>query len=110
MVITSIYVTQRKLKRAEQMPGMLKAIGDGKVLPPIRITEFDDGSFQVEDGHHRLMAHWLSGREELDDGEYVLFYRDEPGRHRYGCVKELYERVKQGLNVEIKYTGSSDCQ
>lgn len=89
MNIEAIHITQRSLKRSSQIPGMLEAIGASQPLPPITLAEFEDGTVQVEDGHHRFTAYWLSGRRELESGEYILVYKDCNHRPRFGNIHDL---------------------
>jgi len=94
MNISNIFTTQRKLKRIDQLPALLKTIEEGGVVPPLRLSEFEDGSIQLEDGHHRFMAYWLSGRQELEEHEYELTYKDENHRVRFGFVTDLFDRIE----------------
>ncbi len=44
MDITMLFVSQRNLRRAEQIPALLQAIAKGEPIPPIRLSEAEDGS------------------------------------------------------------------
>lgn len=72
MNIYQIWMSQRKLKRSEQLPGLIKAIKAGLPIPKIILDRAEDGEIQVQDGHHRLAAYALSGRTTLDRSEYLL--------------------------------------
>jgi len=50
-----------------------------------------DGSIQVDDGHHRLTAIWLSGRTELEEDEYLLIEKEQ-WRPRFGQISDLMGR------------------
>ena len=63
-------------------------------MPPVRLAEFEDGSIHIEDGHHRCLSYWLSGKLELDSHQYLLVYKEEQDRVRFGKLADLYERVK----------------
>lgn len=91
MDLTLLFVTQRKLYRSWQIPGLVRAIQNGDYVPPIRLGECEDGTIQVENGHHRAAAYWLSGRAELQTGEYVLFFRDQP-RNCFGRISDMLRR------------------
>lgn len=65
------------LRRKEQIAGMIQKLNDGGWLPPIIISQNEDEEFQLEDGHHRLVAYWLSGRTSLEEGEYILVQKDQ---------------------------------
>jgi hypothetical protein len=97
MDITVVYVSQRNLRRAEQIPGLIQAILCGDELPPIRLSEAEDGSLQIDDGHHRAAAYWLSGRRQLARHEYELTLTDRP-RPRFGRIPDLLRRcgLEQG--------------
>lgn len=77
MDITKIWMSQRNLRRAGQIPAMVKTLCEGGVLPPITLAHCEDGEIQVEDGHHRLMAIWFSGRKILDNHEYFVVEKDQ---------------------------------
>ena len=76
MQIDQIWVSQRSLKRAGQIPAMIETLKNGW-LPPITLIEGTDGEIQVEDGHHRLVAIYLSGRTHLEKEEYILVQKDQ---------------------------------
>jgi hypothetical protein len=90
MDIAILFATQRNLRRAEQIPRLVEAIQRGEKIPPIRLSEADDGTIQVDDGHHRLIAYRLSGRTHLEQGEYELRFTDKP-RPRFGRLSDLLE-------------------
>jgi hypothetical protein len=92
MDITQLFVSQRKLRRPEQLPALVSAIQQGDPIPPIRLTEAEDGTVQVDDGHHRVVAYWLSGRTKLARHEFRLTLTDRP-RPRFGRVADLLRRV-----------------
>ena len=77
MKIIDIWISQRNLKRAEQIPAMIKDLKIGKRLPPVLLIRTEDNLIQLEDGHHRLLAYWLAGREFLNYDEYLLVEKDQ---------------------------------
>lgn len=91
MQISGIYVSQRKLRYAAQIPAMTETLGVGGCLPRITLSRSQDGSVQVEDGHHRLAAIWMTGRRELRKHEYLLLEKDQ-WRPRFGRIIDLLER------------------
>lgn len=95
MLITKIWVSQRGLKRAGQVPAMIETLLDGGLLPPITLDLCDDDEIQVHDGHHRLTAIFLSGQTELRPEQFVLYYKDG-GRQRFGRLEDLVERAYGG--------------
>jgi hypothetical protein len=97
MDITQLFVSQRKLRRAGQIPGLVRAIQDGDVIPPIRLSESHDGTIQVDDGHHRAVAYWLCGRTRLGRHEYTLVLTDRP-RPRFGRLADLVARTAPTLS------------
>lgn len=99
MDITSLFVSQRNLRRPGQLPALVRAIQNGEEIPPIRLSEADDGTVQVDDGHHRAAAYWLSGRMELEEHEYELLFTARP-RPRFGRIPDLLRR--SGLPVQRK--------
>jgi hypothetical protein len=76
MDVTKLFVSQRKLRQPEQVASLVAAIREYGHVPPIRLSEAEDGTVQFEDGHHRLVAYWLSGRTRLEPHEYVLVLRE----------------------------------
>ncbi len=91
MQISRIYVSQRKLRCAAQIPAMIKTLELGDCLPRITLSRSQDGSVQVEDGHHRLTAIWMTGRRELKQHEYLLLEKDQ-WRPRFGKIMDLIAR------------------
>jgi len=77
MDITKIWLSQRNLRRAGQIPAMIETLCEGGVLPPITLARCEDGEIQVEDGHHRLTAIWLSGRTALNYDEYFVIEKEQ---------------------------------
>lgn len=94
MDLSKLFVSQRKLRSPGQLCALIRSIRDGARVPPILVTEDDDGSMQIEDGHHRATAYLLSGRKKLESHEYVLMPR-ERRRPRFGRIKDLIERVAE---------------
>ena len=95
MEIQSIYVSQRKLRAPEQLVDMIRELEDGGTLPPIVLTRDENGTTQVQDGHHRLTAIWLSGRQHLRPQEFLLV-ESERSRPRFGTVTDLLCRCGLG--------------
>ena len=91
MQIEDIWVSQRKLRCPEQLAGMIEALADGGLLPPIILNRLEDDTIQVEDGHHRLSVVWLSGRCCLEPWEYLLLEKDA-WRPKFGKLADLLER------------------
>lgn len=90
--IKGIFITQRKLNRPEQLPEIMASISLGAAVEPITLSKFEDGSIQVDDGHHRLVAYILCGRSSLNDDEYVLLPRDNY-KNRFGTIQDLVSRT-----------------
>lgn len=88
MEIMRIWLSQRNLRRAGQIPAMVEAILNGDILPRITLILDEEGEVQVEDGHHRLCAYWLAGRLELEDHEYLLVTKDR-WKRRCGKIDGL---------------------
>ena len=88
MDIMDIWMSQTNLRRSKQIQGMIETIRNGGLLSPITLARCEDGEIQVEDGHHRLMAIYLSGRSELFSDEFVLIEKDQ-WKNRFGKVDNL---------------------
>lgn len=96
MQIKELFVSQRRLRDVDQIQEMIVAIEEDRCLPRIDIWVDESGQFQVNDGHHRLVAYWLSGRRSLDRSEYLLI-ETESYRPRFGRVHHLILRcMKHG--------------
>ena len=91
MEISGIFVSQRKLRCIAQIPGMLETLATGGCLPRIALSRSHDGSVQVEDGHHRMTAIWMTGRRKLKQHEYLLLEKDQ-WRPRFGRITDLLKR------------------
>lgn len=89
-----MFVSQKKLRRAEQVSALIQAIQNGETLPLVRLREAEDGTVQVDDGHHRVVAYWLSGRDRLARHEYRLVLTDLP-RPRFGRIADLLRRINR---------------
>lgn len=76
MHIQNIWMSQHTLRRKEQIADMIRTLNDGGWLPPIVIIQNEIDEFLIEDGHHRLVAYWLTGRECLEEGEFLLIQKD----------------------------------
>lgn len=72
ILIKDIYTTQKNLKRASQIPELLNAIKSNEYVEPITLAIARDNKIQVENGHHRLIAYILSGKQYLTKEEYNL--------------------------------------
>jgi hypothetical protein len=82
---------------------MVEVVGYG-ILPPLVLSEGVNGVILVEDGHHRLVAYWLSGRTKLHKGEYLLVLK-ESHKRRFGKVADLYGRVKAKIRKNVEESG-----
>lgn len=96
MHIKEIWVSQKCLARRAQIPHMVRALEE-EYLPPISLIRCEDGEIQVDDGHHRLMAYWLSGRRTLEKEEYTLAEKDQ-WKSRKGKVVDLLAREAKYLH------------
>ena len=96
MSIAELHTTQRKLNRACDIPSLIAILDEKGIIEPIRLSQFEDGSIQIEDGHHRCAAIWLSGRRELRKGEYILCQKefDKNTKSRMGFVTDLVKTLE----------------
>jgi len=93
MDLAAMLVSQRKLRAPEQMHMLVEGVRCFNPIPPAPLSEDDDGSVQVEDGHHRVTAYWLAGRPTLWPDEYILTAR-RGVRPRFGHICDLIARVR----------------
>ena len=89
--ISEIWISHLKLRNPLQIRSMIQNL---EVLPPISISESEDGTFQLEDGHHRLLSHWLSGKDYLDSHEYILILKNS-WRPRKGKIEDVLNQLKK---------------
>jgi len=94
--IHEIYVSQRKLRCVSQISDMILELNTGGFLPPIILNLLEDYSIQVQDGHHRLIAMYISGRKELQPYEYILVEKDQ-WRPAFGRTPDLLNSIKNFL-------------
>lgn len=92
MDLHQLFVSQRALRAPAQVSAMVAALRDGGCLPLILLSEDDDGTVQIEDGHHRACAYARAGRASLARAEYRLVPR-ERRRPRFGRLPDLMRRV-----------------
>ena len=84
MYLGQLHITHWNLRNPAQINEMVETILSGGFLPPIHLLELPDGTILIQDGHHRSLAYWLSGRERLEYGEYILYQVDQSNRHPRG--------------------------
>ena len=95
MQIKELFVSQRVLRNVGQLAEMIESVDQDECLPRIEIWIDESGQCQVNDGHHRLVAYWLSGRRELKSTEYLVI-ESESCRQRFGRVHDLILRCMKG--------------
>jgi len=88
MKIDSILVTQRKLKRKNLLHNLIDAICNFETINPIQLVQLENGTVYCNDGHHRLAAYKMLGREELEPHEYDLLLLDEV-KPTFGNIQKL---------------------
>ena len=106
MDIKELWLSQLNLRRLHQIPSMLEVLYEGGSLPPIILTRCDDGEIQVEDGHHRLTAIWLSGKMTLDYRDCIVVEKPQwkPRVGRIETLLQILERNRTiGIGTERKY-------
>ena len=96
MQIENIWVSQRQLRNVAQVVSMQIALSRGYRLPPVAIACCEDGSYQLEDGHHRLVAYWLSGQYVLQSHQYFEVQKDR-WKPRFGQIEKLLDRVLHAI-------------
>lgn len=86
MKISDLTITQKGFRSPWQLPQMVEfaALGSvfdadnlnkyssGKDVRLINLVRFEDGRVYIHDGHHRVMAIYLGGRDFLDPSEFVV--------------------------------------
>ena len=100
MDLTKMFVSQRKLRTPTQVYALVLSVCAGAPIPPILLSEDEDETIQVEDGHHRACAYWIAGRRQLEVDEYIVKPRDR-WRPRFGRIVDLITRVRIELPDEL---------
>lgn len=85
MNLADLHVTQHDLRNLDQIPQMVEFVQKGGFFTLeeitrhhdgdtslISLTRFEDGRVFVHNGHHRVAAVWLAGRERLNSFEYLI--------------------------------------
>src|SRR3990167_12074 len=74
--IAKLIPTQSAVRKPEHLYWLARALKAGAPLcapnNPIRCSQFEDGALYVHNGHHRVTACLLSGRDTLQSNEYVI--------------------------------------
>lgn len=87
--ISELWMTQRNLSRREQIPAMIRDLKESQnIFPSIEIFELEDGSLEINNGHHRCMALYIGGTEYLEYGEYVLIQVNSSQKRRYWKIQD----------------------
>ena len=63
--IRKLLVCQQRVRNPEQIPSIADSIKEGAFVPPVFVSEMEDGLFRIEDGVHRSTAYLLSGEFEI---------------------------------------------
>lgn len=73
---TRLIPTQADVRRPAHVAALVEAARQGQpvIVPdrPIQVSRFEDGAVYVHNGHHRVIACVLLGRECLEPVEYVV--------------------------------------
>lgn len=94
--LNSVYATQRTIKRPDQILGLIQELQEGGNIPLIDISEDSDGDYKIENGHHRAIAYYLLGYEELDHRHYQLVGASK--RSKVLLLKDLVIKTSGMIN------------
>jgi hypothetical protein len=95
ILIDRLWFTQARLKRPQQMPGLIEHAHTGGLFngdPVIELHQNEDEEIVINNGHHRVTAVWLSGRKFLYREEFIILYKDAY-RPRFGTIALFLERL-----------------
>ena len=76
---------------------MIQTLNRGESLPPMALSHCSDGAFQLLNGHHRLVAFWLSGRRTLESTHYRLVPED----HARQCFGKITEFISTTISAPL---------
>ncbi len=71
---------------------MIAELLDGGCLPLIELIICEDDEVEINDGHHRVVAIWLSGRKTLNKNEYILWH-GQSFRNRIGKIDKIIKSL-----------------
>jgi hypothetical protein len=97
MRIDCLWFTQRSLRRFEQITVLIALLTEGGYSDRIELARCEDGEIEIRNGHHRVVAIWLSGRRELRRGEYLLIEAEKP-KNRFG---KIWTTINQPLRLPV---------
>lgn len=92
MHLSTLFVSQRRLRNPDQITALVEAIRNNEPIPPVRLSEHDDGTIQLEDGHHRATAFWIAGIRKLNPQHYLLFPVSDRPRPPFGTLPAFVSR------------------
>jgi hypothetical protein len=79
ILIRTLWLTQRKTS----LDKVASLIDEMPFRQPITLARCEDGELEVWDGHHRLTAWFIAGRDYLYYGEYIIV-EAKKSRKRFG--------------------------
>ena len=98
MEVGDLWFTQRTLKRAYEIPKLVSLLhGDDFFKTPIELQICEDGEIEIVNGHHRIVAIYLAGRQ-LRREDYLIFLT-ERSKGRFWQVRDL--KLKTNLLQSI---------
>lgn len=95
--IKRLWFSQKCLKRADNLTNLFKLLwAETPFSTKIELNLAPDGEYEIKNGHHRVVAIWLTGRTYLENGEYILVDKDKIGK-RFGKIEFALERLDNEL-------------
>ena len=99
--LDKLMVSQWNLNRVDQIKGIIDSIKNGEYVDPINVSELGDDIFRIEDGNHRAVAYFLSGRLSLNYGEFNIVPFNA-SRNTVGLLKDLVAELLSKGKYENK--------
>lgn len=99
VLIERLWFSQARLKRLQQMPGLIAHARNGGLFnlnPLIELHQNEDEEIVINNGHHRVTAAWLAGRKILYREEFTILYKDAY-RPRFGTIQIFLAHLPAGV-------------
>lgn len=96
MDITNLIPTHNTLRNMDTLKFFIEKVQEDYGFGIIRLVETEDGKLYIWDGHHKLVAHYLCGKDDLPD-------------YMFDIQQRTYASV-QSINFESEFVTPFDLR